>query len=70
MSNLKQYQTRFEKASESKQDNIGHEKSELKSTSLGFSPENNFSIFRTGDYISRRSEALQPAIRQAMKQTI
>lgn len=33
MSNRKQYQTGFEKASESKQDTIGHKKSELKSTS-------------------------------------
>jgi hypothetical protein len=33
MSNRKQYQTRFEEASEPKQDTIGHEKSELKSTS-------------------------------------
>lgn len=70
MSNRKQYQTRFEEASESKQDNIGHEKSELKSTSLGFFPENIFSIFRTGDYISRKSEPLRPVTRQAMKQTI
>lgn len=55
MSNRKQYQTRFEEASESKQDNIGHEKSELKSTSLGFFPENIFSIFRTdGTFVIKK----------------